>query len=303
MQAMILAAGFGTRLKPYSLIKPKPLFPVLNVPLLRLTIDHLKSSGFQRITVNCHHLRDQIIEEIELVDGVIIQDEETILGTGGGLRQALAHLDDDPLLVTNGDIYHSIDLGKIYTQHLKTAADVTMVLHDHSRFNTVSAVENRITGFDGGQKGNCLAYTGIQVINPHTLMEIKTGVYSCIIDHYRHLLRSGKSIHSVVAEDIFWSYMGTPDDYLSLHEALLAGSVPLWPQFGVQPETGLLIDEGCVLGQGCTFEGWNCVGEAHLGDHVQLSRTVVWDEARIPSDSRIKNSIVVPGGTGSLQAE
>ena len=302
MQAMILAAGFGTRLKPYSLIKPKPLFPVLNVPLLRLTIDHLKSSGFERITVNCHHLRDQIIEEIELVDGVIIQDEETILGTGGGLRQALVHLGDEPLLVTNGDIYHSIDLGKTYTQHLKTGADVTMVLHDYPRFNTVSAAGDRITGFDGGQKDNCLAYTGIQVINPHILMEIKTGVSSCIIDHYRHLLMSGKRIHNVVAEDIFWSDMGTPQDYLALHEALLAESVPLWPQFGVQPETGLLIDEGCVLGQGCTFEGWNSVGEAHLGDHVRLSRTVVWDEARIPSNCRIKNSIVLPGGTGSLQA-
>lgn len=301
MQAMILAAGFGTRLKPYSLIKPKPLFPVLNVPLLRLTIARLKSSGFRRITVNCHHLRDQIIKEIEPVDGVIIQDEETILGTGGGLRQALAHLEDEPLLVTNGDIYHSIDLGKIYTQHLNTGADVTMVLHDHPRFNTVSAAENRITGFHAGQTGHCLAYTGIQVINPHILMEIKPGVYSCIIDHYRHLLRSGKSIHSVVAEDIFWSDMGTPHDYLALHEALFAGSVPLWPQFGVQPETGLLIDEGCVLGQGCTFEGWNCVGEAHLGDHVHLSRTVVWNEAFIPSNSRIKNSIVLPGETGSLQ--
>ena len=303
MQAMILAAGFGTRLKPYSLIKPKPLFPVLNIPLLRLTIDRLKSSGFHPITVNCHHLRDQIIEEIEPVDGVIIQDEEIILGTGGGLRQALVHLDDEPLLVTNGDIYHSIDFGKIYTQHLKTGADVTMVLHDHPRFNTVSAVENRITGFDGGQKDYCLAYTGIQVINPHILMEIKTGVYSCIIDHYRHLLTSGKGIHNVVAADIFWSDMGTPQDYLALHQALLAGSVPLWPQFGVQPETGLLIDEDCVQGQGCTFEGWNCVGEAHLGDHVHLSRTVVWDEARIPSNSRIKNSIVLPGGIESLQVE
>lgn len=299
MQAMILAAGFGTRLKPYNLIKPKPLFPVLNVPLLRLTIDRLKSSGFHRITVNCHHLRDQIIKEIEPVDGVIIQDEKRILGTGGGLRQALTHLDDEPLLVTNGDIYHWVDFGKIYTQHLKTDADVTMVLHDQPRFNTVSAVENRITGFDGGQKNQCLAYTGIQVINPHILMEIKTGVYSCIIDHYRQLLMSGKAIDNVVVEDIFWSDMGTPQDYLALHEALLTGSVPLWPQFGVQPETGLLIDEGCVLGQGCTFEGWNCVGEAHLGDHVHLSRTVVWNGVRIPSNSRIKNSIVLPDGTAS----
>ena len=299
MQAMILAAGFGTRLKPYSLIKPKPLFPVLNRPLLRATINRLKSSGFNRITVNCHHLRDQIIDEIEGVDGVIIQDEEVILGTGGGLRQALDHLTDEPLLVTNGDIYHGVDFREIYTHHLNSEADVTMVLHDYPRFNTVSVVENLITAFQPGQQDHCLAYTGIQVINPGLLVEIKSGMYSCIIDHYRQILMSGMVINSVVADDIYWSDMGTPRDYLALHEALLLGKIPIWPEFGVQPVNGLLIEDDCVIGQGVTFEGWGCVGEADLGDHVQLSRSVVWDKARVPSHTLINNSIVIPNGEGN----
>jgi len=84
MQAMILAAGVGTRLLPHTLVRPKPLFPILNQPLLLLTIKRLQRLGFDHIVVNCHHLRDQVVAAISEVSGVVVQEEETILGTGGG---------------------------------------------------------------------------------------------------------------------------------------------------------------------------------------------------------------------------
>ncbi len=89
MQAMILAAGLGTRLLPHTSIRPKPLFPVLNSPLLLLTIARLKNFGFDHIIVNCHHLREQIVEAVELIEDVMVIEEEIILGTGGGLRGAV----------------------------------------------------------------------------------------------------------------------------------------------------------------------------------------------------------------------
>ena len=92
MQAMILAAGFGTRLLPYTRYLPKPLFPVLNTPLLSAVVRRLKNFGFSRIVVNCHHLGEKIIAALEDIDGVTIQFEEMILGTGGGLRRALDSL-------------------------------------------------------------------------------------------------------------------------------------------------------------------------------------------------------------------
>ncbi len=136
MQAMILAAGFGTRLLPHTKIRPKPLFPVINTPLLLLTIDRLKHFGFSRIVVNCHYLREQIVQAVAEIPGVIVQEEEKILGTGGGLRQALTSLDEGPLLVTNGDIYHTIDLGQLYMYHGERGNAVTMAMHDYPRFNT-----------------------------------------------------------------------------------------------------------------------------------------------------------------------
>jgi mannose-1-phosphate guanylyltransferase len=114
------------------------------------------------------------------------------------------------------------------------------------------------------------------------------------------MLLSGRVINSVIADDIYWSDMGTPDDYLALHEALLSGSMPIWPELGVRlPENGLLIEDGCLVGQGFSFDGWGCIGEADLGEYVHLSRSVVWDSARVSSHTLIKDSIVLPTGAGS----
>jgi mannose-1-phosphate guanylyltransferase len=295
MQAMILAAGFGTRLKPYSLVKPKPLFPVLNVPLLRVTIDRLNSFGFSSITVNCHYLHEQIRVETIHRDGVILQEEQTILGTGGGLRQALDCLDDEPLLVTNGDIYHSVDFKQIYEHHLEHEAEVTMVMHNCPRFNSVSVTAEQVTGFHLTQHSGRRAYTGIQVIDPVILKSVAAGKYSCIIDLYRQMLAAGRTIHCFHADDIFWSDMGTIEDYLALHERLLSGNAPVWPEFEVQPEDGMLFDKDCVIGRDCTFADWNCIGAAEIGDAVHLSRSVVWDQSQIASHSRVYDSIVCGG--------
>lgn len=137
MQAMILAAGLGTRLLPYTQYRPKPLFPVINKPLLVCTVGMLQRFGAEKIVVNCHHLRDQIVEKMAGHEHVVIQEEETILGTGGGVRRAVKHLADEPLVLTNGDIYHEIDIQALYKQHQGSGAEVTLAMHEYPRFNTV----------------------------------------------------------------------------------------------------------------------------------------------------------------------
>jgi len=118
MQAILLAAGYGTRLRPYTNVRPKPLFPVVNRSLLHLLLEQLRGCNCSPILVNCHHLAAQL--EAALVDWpkVLVQFEPEILGTGGSLRKALNRLDNDPVLVMNGDIYHDIDLERVYHQHL-----------------------------------------------------------------------------------------------------------------------------------------------------------------------------------------
>ncbi|PIE64333.1 MAG: nucleotidyl transferase [Desulfobacterales bacterium] len=297
MQAMILAAGFGTRLKPYSLCRPKPLFPVLNKPFLAAVIDRIKKAGCETIVVNTHHLQEQFRLFLSGIDGVILQEEETILGTGGGLRKAVTHLQSEPLLVTNGDIYHTIDFRNVIEEHGVSGCDITMVLHDFPRFNTVSVREADIVGFDGEQ-GRQYAYTGIQVVNPLIINEIPLDSFSCIIDYYRRLLRQGVKIRALIVDQIHWCDMGTPADYLMLHEALLAGSMPVWPELEVKRQLErIVVDEYARLGEGICIDGWACIGNADIGANTKISRSIIWDGSVIAPGSVLTDCIVTPDQT------
>jgi len=294
MQAMILAAGFGTRLKPYSLIKPKPLFPVLNTPLLVAVVRRLQNAGFTSITVNCHHLSSQIIAALEDFHGVIIQEEPEILGTGGSLRQAMDHLSDEPLLVTNGDIYHTIDCADVYEKHRRSDSHATMVLHDCPRFNTVLVSERRVLGFRSMTAKNQLAFTGIQVVDPVLLSGIAPGRYSCIIDHYRKCINEGVALNYELIKDCMWTDMGTPEDYLGLHAALLNGTMEAWPELEALGTGSVLIDGKCSFGAGSVIEEWGCVGNAVIENDVTISRSVIWDGAHVSANTRVSDCIVMP---------
>ncbi|MCA1765942.1 MAG: NDP-sugar synthase [Desulfobulbaceae bacterium] len=122
MKAMILAAGLGTRLRPYSLSRPKPLFPVLGRSLVSHLLDQLRSNGFREFVVNANHLSEQFVAALGGERNVHLQIEEELLGTGGGLRKARPFLGKAPFLAVNGDIFHSLDLAAIYRRHL--ASDI-----------------------------------------------------------------------------------------------------------------------------------------------------------------------------------
>jgi mannose-1-phosphate guanylyltransferase len=294
MQAMILAAGFGTRLLPYTKYRPKPLFPVLNTPLLVAAVWRLKRFGFSRIIVNCHHLGEQIVAALEDIDEVSIQHEEVILGTGGGLRRALDSLDDEPLLAVNGDIYHAIDLAELYRRHMASGNAVTMAVHDYPRFNKLSVRDGRIVDFDGVLQGDELAaFTGIQVVNPDLLFGIKKETASCIIEYYRSLLAQDAAIHAVHCDRCSWTDMGTPDDYLKLHADLLSGKLSCWPELGSVTDRAC-IDERAECEKDLHVEDWACIGNARIGKQVKLCRCVVWDGAVVAPGTVLTDEIVVP---------
>jgi len=298
MKAMVLAAGFGTRLRPYSLKRPKPLFPVLGTPLLTHTLSQLRRSGAEGIVVNAHHLREQIRAMLQGQGDVYVQMEDMELGTGGGLRLAQSHFGDAHFLAVNGDIVHDLDLAAIYRSHCASGADVTMVLHDCPRFNNVRVNgEGRIVGFAGaaGEGERLLAFTGVQVINPAVLSLMPEGVFYNSIDCYADLLKSGGTIQALLVSDHFWTDMGTPADYLQLHEdILLNGRLPgFFPGNGASP---FYLGKDVVLGAGVSFQDWVAIGHgASIGEGASLSRVVVWDGARVAPGSIVSDSIIIEG--------
>ncbi len=299
MQAMILAAGLGTRLRPYTLLRPKPLLPVLGVPLLDLTIGGLRRAGATTIVVNAHHLKEQIRDAVARQPDILFQEEKEVLGTGGGLRMALDRFGPEPLLVVNGDIYHDLDLAAIYRRHYQSGAGVTMVLHDFPRFNSVLVKQGRVRGFalpDTEIAGNMrlLAFTGIHVLSPGILKPIPTTGFADIVDRYRDILGSGGSIRAEVVSGRFWTDIGTPSDYLALNRGLLKGEIPACAELGgIVAQGPLYRAPGVETGPGVELRDWAFIGaKARLGANSKLRGCLVWENAKIPANSVLTNAII-----------
>ena len=184
MQAFLLAAGLGTRLKPLTDTMPKALVPVKGTPLLRHITDKLISSGATRIVVNTHHFAEQIVSYVALQedwDNVIISDESNaLLDTGGGLKkaQSLFHT-DYPILIHNVDILSNANLNQLIVAHKEH--DVTLLVSNRTTnryllFNE----EMRLVGWTNTTTGEVrspypnldltkchkLAFSGIHVFSP-----------------------------------------------------------------------------------------------------------------------------------------
>jgi mannose-1-phosphate guanylyltransferase len=297
MKAMVLAAGFGTRLRPYTLKRPKPLFPVLDTPILLHTLTQLRRNGVEGIVVNAHHLREQVKALLHDHEDVQVQMEDVELGTGGGLRLAQPYFAEAPFLAVNGDIVHDFDLAALYQAHCASDAEVTMVLHDCPRFNNVRVDgEGRIVGFTGpaGEGERLLAFTGVQVLNPAVLNPIPEGVFYNSIDCYAEVIKSGGRIQSVIVSGHFWTDMGTPADYLKLHEDILLKKLPGFSSGNA--DTPFYLGKDLVLGAGVSMQDWVSIGHgATIGEGASLTRVVVWDGARVAPGSILVDSIITEG--------
>jgi mannose-1-phosphate guanylyltransferase len=297
MKAMILAAGFGTRLRPYSNNLPKPLFPLLGNTLLSCNLAQLRRAGCLSIIINCHYLKHLIIKAFADVPDVILQPESEILGTGGGLRMAVSCFDDQPVLVVNSDIFHTIDLGKVYDNHLESGAEITMVMHDYPRFNNVIvSSDGMVKGFDGPSGDDCsrLAFTGIHVISPRILSLIPENTFYNIIDCYKEIINSGAGIRAEIINNHFWTDMGTPADYLRLHSELLLGNLDDLQQLWKHSRMGsFYIHETAVLDEEVHMNDWVSIGaNTQIGKGVSLSRVIVWDNCVIPAGQHFSDTII-----------
>ncbi|MBU0676163.1 MAG: NDP-sugar synthase [Proteobacteria bacterium] len=302
MKAMIMAAGLGIRLHPYTHYRPKPLFPVLGKPLIRHTIAQLRRNGFESMIVNAHHLREQFVPLLKSEPNLYLQLEDRVLGTGGGLRLALSELGKGPVLIVNGDLYHNLDLGDIVRRHRASGAQISLVVHDHQRFqNVMINARNEIVGIRGftpeglsSGENRLTAFTGIQVVESDLLRGIPAGEFYDIIDLYISLIKAGGRIVVLPVSNHFWIDMGTPADYLALHRELLAGGLPTLELEDGLVSQGQYFGPRVKLGHKVRFSDWVSIGaDVVIGDRSVIARSVVWDGAVIPAGSLIEDKIVV----------
>ena len=210
---MLLAAGLGMRLRPLTETIPKPLLPVGAHSILGWNLLLLKRHGITEVLINLHYKGEQIVEA--LGDGsrygmrVAYSHEPTILGTGGGIKQAEPFLKGAPFVVLNGDTLSDCDLTEMITAHSAAhrlhGSPATLALRedpDAARWGELTLdAESRILQIKGAPPlqtadppGPPCMFAGIHVMEPSVLDEIPAGPGS-IIDVYVHVLREGRHLH------------------------------------------------------------------------------------------------------------
>ncbi|HKJ98927.1 MAG TPA: sugar phosphate nucleotidyltransferase [Desulfotignum sp.] len=216
MKALILAAGFGTRLLPYTKTIPKPLFTLGSIPVLEHTIHLLIRSGCRQIIINTHYMPELITGFIkkhkkEFDAQIRCIHEPDILDTGGAIANVKNFMSDRDFFVINADVASNVNLTDVYNFHVNKSCLATLVLHDRKAFNKVAVdAGGWITDFN--QPGTGLAFTGIQVLSPQIYDYLPDRKVFSSIDLFTGLCPK-KQIAAYVAEGVFWEDLGTPDAY------------------------------------------------------------------------------------------
>jgi NDP-sugar pyrophosphorylase family protein len=294
-KAMILAAGFGTRLQPLTHVQPKPLVPVCNVPLLGVHLHQLADLGVEEVMINLHHLPEQIEAELGRGEGYGVElsyslEAPEILGTGGGLNKVRAFFEDEEdFLVLNGDILHGVDLNAAIQRRRDSNAQGTLILREHPGtpgmgFIGVNADGKvcRVPEMSEDIGGTRRAFSGLHVLTPAIFDFLPEG-FGCILrTGYRGMLEQGMTVTEYLAADAPWIDIGRPASYL---QANLTPPVPQLQQrsrhgVGVVIEEGAEVDENSILGAGVVVRS---------GAVVQNS--VVWAGLEIKAGERLVQKI------------
>jgi NDP-sugar pyrophosphorylase family protein len=226
MQAMILAAGLGTRLKPITDELPKALVEINGKTLLEIAIRNLIENDFRRIVINVHHFADKVkdfINKNTFAADIFISDEsDLLLDTGGGIKHAQKFFDDSPILVHNVDIISNLNLKEFYQYHLIDDAIASLVVSNReSNRYLLFNDDNVLCGWQDVKKEdkiivrddiklNQLAFSGIHILNPYlTDLFPKEKVFSVIKAYLK--IAATEDIHAYVTNDLRWIDVGKVD--------------------------------------------------------------------------------------------
>jgi NDP-sugar pyrophosphorylase family protein len=237
MKAMVLAAGVGSRLRPITDRIPKALIEVGGRPMLEIVLRRLAAAGVDTAVVNLFHRSEQVEEFLRSRDfglRVELSREETLLDTGGGLKNAARFLDDgEPFFIHNADIYSEIDLRAMARAHRESGALATLGARKRqgSRYFLFTP-EGRLCGWESpAQKkvawagapqagAERLGFDCIHVASPALLEKMtETGVFS-IKDVYLRLASAGEDIRAFRTDEWYWTDVGRPETLEALRARL-----------------------------------------------------------------------------------
>jgi NDP-sugar pyrophosphorylase family protein len=320
MQALILAGGKGTRLRPLTVYTPKPIVPLGNRPFLLTQIETLKRAGITNIVMSLSYQPDKIEQVLDdgLEHGVRLQylTEPNPMGTAGAYRYAADFL-REPTIVFNGDILTDIDLSAVVEFHKQKKSLATIVLtrvENPSAYGLVeTANDGKVLRFLEKPKPEELAElkldtinAGIYILEPSIVEMIPKGEnYSFEYGLFPDLLRQEKPFYAFVSENSYWLDIGTPDRYLQAHRDLISGKIRNLHFEGQRGDFEAAhtaeIDRASFIAEGCVIKPGARIVNSFLGNNVYveekavIENSVIWAHTRINQNAVVTNSIIGRG--------
>ncbi len=306
MKAVIMAGGEGTRLRPLTSLRPKPMVPIVNQPVMEHIIGLVKHHGVSEIVATLAFMPRVIQDYFGAGEewGVRLDYavEETPLGTAGSVKNA-AHLlnDDEPFIVISGDAITDIDLSEVLAFHRSRGGAVTIALKsvpDPLDFGVVvtaedGLVERFLEKPTWGQVFSDTINTGIYIVEPWVLDYIPDGKpFDFSSDLFPLLMEEGHRIYGV-AVDGYWCDVGSRESYVDVHRDILQGDARIFIP-GVHASEGLWVAESAKIDDNVHLGSGVVIGEnvriregAHIGD-----QTVIADNCVIGAGATVSHSVI-----------
>jgi NDP-sugar pyrophosphorylase family protein len=316
MQALILAGGKGTRLRPLTVYTPKPIVPVVNRPFLLYQIEVLQKAGITDITLSLSYQPDKIEHILgngsELGVNLRYVTEPNPMGTGGAYKFAADAL-RETTVVFNGDILTNLDIDELIEFHRTKGAAATITLvpvDDPSRYGLVQVdKESRVQRFIEKPQPDELVKLNVNTINAGVyilepvILDIitKDTNRSFEYDIFPDILKRNLPFFGYALTHEYWLDIGTPASYLKAHHDFLCGSITgfeIKGGNGSDVATRSEIDRSSVIGEGCTIKPGvrilnSVIGPGvHIEEKALIENSVVWAHSRISSAAEIRNAVI-----------
>jgi NDP-sugar pyrophosphorylase family protein len=316
MQALILAGGKGTRLRPLTVYTPKPVVPVMNRPFLTYQLESLKRTQITDITLSLSYQPDKIEQMIGEGSefGVKIRyiTEPSPMGTAGAYR--FAGQRGSATIVFNGDVLTDLDIGRVVKFHKQKKADATIVLvpvENPSAYGLVQTdKDGRVVCFlekpgaaECEKLGVNTINAGIYVLEASILELIPKGENrSFEYDVFPQILEKKLNFYAYVIDGNYWRDIGTTESYLAAHMDFLSGKIKGFAaeETRLQSDiaTAASVDKQSMIGSECVIKPNARIVNSVLGTGVHvdekavIENSVIWSHTRVLTGARIDGAVI-----------
>jgi mannose-1-phosphate guanylyltransferase/phosphomannomutase len=339
MKGVIMAGGFGTRLKPLTINRPKPMVPVANRPIMEHIVELLKTHGITDLISILYFQPEHITSHFGdgSAFGVRMQyvTADADYGTAGAVRNADHLIGDEPVIVISGDVLTDFDLTAAIREHQQRQADATIALTSVDNplafgIVIVDRQSGRIVRFlekpTWGEVFSDTINTGIYILEPGALARVPQRTnFDFSKDLFPKMLRDSAGLYGHIAKG-YWRDIGNLDEYRRSHEDVLAGRVKVCLNGKSSSDAGadvtmddevfvandvtlqgkVVLGRGASIGSGSTLDNVIIGADCRIGDGVSLRHVVLWEGCHVGSGSRVSESVCASSvriGKGSVVRE